>query len=76
MAHADSRKYKGVLMGVTTIPYQDNPAVQKEEDDNVEAEYADILAKSRKATSELLTLVDKSSVCFLRVSCSKNVRRV
>ena len=42
----------------------------------VKAEYADILAKSRKATLELLTAVEKISVCFLRVSCTGNARKL
>ena len=76
MAYADSRKYKDVLTGVTTIPDQENLGVKTEKYDKVEAEYADILAKSRKATSELLTAVEKISVCFLRVSRAENARKV
>ena len=75
LAYADLRKYKDVLTGETTIPNQDDPAVKKETDDTIKAEYADILAKSRKAMLELLTAVEKSSVCFLRVSCAGNARK-
>ena len=75
MAYADSRKYKDVLTRVTIITDQDDPAVQKEKYNTVKAEYADILAKSRKATLELLTAVEKISVCFLRVSCAGNARK-
>ena len=32
------------------------------------------LSDHRKAKLELLTELDKSSVCFLRVSCAKNAR--
>ena len=73
--YADSRKYKGVLTGETTIQDQDDPAVKRERDDTVKAEYAGIIAKSRKATSELLTAAEKSSVCFLSVSCAGNTRK-
>ena len=73
LAYANLKKYKNVLTGVTTIPYQDDPVVKKEKDDTVKAEYADILAKSRKAT--LLTAVEKISVCFLCVSQARNARK-
>ena len=49
--------------------------VKKKKNDAVKAEYADILASSRKATSELLTAVEKSSVCFLHFSCAGNARK-
>ena len=74
-AYADLRKYKDVLTKVTTIPDQEDPAIKKEKHDVVKAEYADILSKSRKATPELLTVVEKSSVCFLHVSCARNTRK-
>ena len=74
MAYADLRKYKDILTGATTIPDQDDSAVKKEKDNEVKAEYADILTKFRKATLELLTEVEKFSVCFLHVSCVGNSR--
>ena len=74
LAYADLRKYKYVLTGEITIPDQDDLAIKRERDDAVKAEYADILAKSRKATSELLIAVEKISVCFLQVSCAGNTR--
>ena len=59
MAYVDSRKYKDVLKGATTIPDQDDLAVKSETDDATKAQNVDILAKSRKVTSELLTAVEK-----------------
>ena len=44
----DSRKYKEVLTGDTTIPDQDDPAVKRENDDVVKAECADILENPEK----------------------------
>ena len=75
-AACDSRKYKDVFTGATTIPDEDDLAVKSETDNAIKAQNVNILAKSRKATSELLTAVEKISVCFLRVSCARNSRKV
>ena len=75
MAYVNTRKYKNVLTGVTTIPDQDELAVKTEKDGKVNAEYADILEKIQKAMSELLTVVEKISVCFLHVSCARKARK-
>ena len=48
LAYVDSRKYKNVLKGDTTIPYQDDPEVKRETDDAVKAEYADNLENPEK----------------------------
>ena len=75
LAYVDSRKYKDVLTVATTIPGEDYPAVKSETDDAIQAQNADILVKSRKAMSEILTAVEKISVCFLQVSCAENTKK-
>ena len=49
-------------------------AVKSENDPQVKDKPTDVLARSRKAKSELLTAVEKSSICFLRVSRAKTAR--
>ena len=71
----DSRKFKEVLTGATTIPDEDDLAVKSETDDTIKAQNVDILTKSRKDTSELLTTVEKSSVYFLQVSRTRNAKK-
>ena len=75
LAYADSRKYKELVIGATTIPDEHDLAVKSENDDAIKVQNKDILEKSRKATLELLTAEEKSSVCFLRVSCAGNTRK-
>ena len=53
-----------------------DPEVKSKTDDAIKAQNAKILAKSRTVTFELLTVVETGLVCFLRVSCARNARKV
>ena len=46
----------------------EDAAVKAESDPQVKASHSEILVRSQKAISELLTTVEKSLVCFLHVS--------
>ena len=63
------------LTGETPIPDTQYAAVKTKNNPQVKTKYADILARSWKAKLELLTAVEKSSICFLCVSCVKNARQ-
>ena len=71
LTYAELRKYQGVLTGETPIPDIQDAAVKAENDPQVKTKQADILVRLRKAKLELLTAVEKISICFLRVSCAK-----
>ena len=74
LSYAELRKYQDVLTGETPIPDIQDVAVQLENDLDIKAKHADILRRSQKAKLELMTAVEKSSICFLHVSREKNVR--
>ena len=74
LSYADLRKYQDVLTGETPIPDTQDAAVKLENDPQVKTKPADILVRLRKAKLELLTAVEKSSICFLRVSRAKTAR--
>ena len=71
---AELRKYQDILTGETPILDIQDAAVKAENDPQVKTKQADILVRSWKAKSELLTAVEKSSICFLCVSCAKTAR--
>ena len=64
LSYADLRKYQDILTGETPIPDIQDAAVKSENDPQVKDKPTDVLARSRKAKSEVLTAVEKSSRCF------------
>ena len=74
LSYAELRKYDDVLRGDTEIPDTTDSAVKQESGSKDTTKIAEVLTRAKKAKSELLTAVEKSSICFLRVSHAKNAR--
>ena len=74
MSYAEIRKYQDVLVRETPVPDLEDAAIRAENDPQAKAKHADTIVRLRKAKSELLTAVEKSSLCFLSISCAKNAR--
>ena len=74
LSYAEIRKYRDVLLREIPVPDLEDAAVKAENDPQAKAKHADTLFRLQKAKSELLTVVEKISLCFLGVSCAKNAR--
>ena len=69
LSYAEIRKYRNVLTREKPITDMEDAVVKAEDYPQVKASHLEILVRSQKAKSELLTAAEKSSVCFLRLSC-------